>query len=98
MSETDPAKPDFRALFEAIPTPCLVLLPDVPRYTIVAATDAYVRATNVSRDELLGRGLFELFAGDRTDPAASAVNDLGASLGRVLTEHAADTVVIQLRD
>ena len=38
---------DFRALFEAAPTPFLVLAP--PDFRIVAVNDAYLRATMTAR-------------------------------------------------
>ena len=52
---------DFRALFEAMPAACLVVVPDVPRFTIVAVTDIYCRRAQQTREALLGRGLFEAF-------------------------------------
>jgi hypothetical protein len=48
---------EFRALFEAVPGPYLVLLPDAPRFTIAGASDAYLRATMTVRQEILGPGL-----------------------------------------
>jgi hypothetical protein len=47
--------PDFRRLFESAPACHLVLAPDL---TIVAASDAYLRATMTRRESILGRGLF----------------------------------------
>jgi PAS domain S-box-containing protein len=98
MSSTSPWKPDFQALFEAAPGLFLVLLPDVPRYTIVAASDAYLRATMTRREGLLGRGIFEVFPGNPTDPSATAMSDLSASLGRVLAKRASDAMAVQKRD
>ncbi len=61
MDQPSPSQPDFRALFEAAPGLYLVLRPDAPRFTIVAVSDAYARATKTKRQEMLGRPLFELF-------------------------------------
>ena len=66
----------------------LVLLPDSPRYTMVAATNARWRATHSSR-ETLGRGLFEVFPDNPEDPAATGTSNLRASLERVLETRAA---------
>lgn len=52
------SQPDFRALFEAAPGLYLVLAPDL---TIVAVSDAYLRATMTTRAEILARGLFDVF-------------------------------------
>jgi hypothetical protein len=38
-------QPDFRSLFMAAPGPYVVLAPDAPRFTILEANDAYLRAT-----------------------------------------------------
>src|SRR5262245_37938615 len=59
---------DFRLLFEAAPGAFLVLLPDAPRFTVVAASDAYLRATLTERDHIVGRGLFEVFPDHPADP------------------------------
>jgi hypothetical protein len=50
--------PDFRRLFESVPGCYLVLAPDM---TIVASSDAYLRASMTRRDEIVGRPLFEVF-------------------------------------
>jgi len=47
--------PDFRALFESAPGLYLVLTPD---FQIVAASDAYLRATMTKREDVQGRGIF----------------------------------------
>lgn len=89
---------DFRRLFQAVPSPCLVLLPDAPRFTIAAVTDAYLAATRTRRDELLGRGLFEVFPDNPDDPSASGVHDLLVSLERVLATRSADVMGVQKYD
>jgi PAS domain-containing protein len=82
MNDRHPVKPDFQALFEAAPGLYLVLAPDAPRYTIVAASDAYARATATTREELVGRGLFDVFP-DPAEPSISGASTLSASLSRV---------------
>ncbi len=73
--------PDFRALFESAPGLYLVLTRE---FTIVAASDAYLRATMTKREEVLGRGIFEVFPDNPDDPHADGVKNLRASLNRVL--------------
>jgi signal transduction histidine kinase len=77
-------EPDFRKLFEAAPASYLVLLPDAPRFTIVAVSDAYLRATMTERDAIVGRGLFEVFPDNPDDPLAGGARELRASLDEVL--------------
>jgi formate hydrogenlyase transcriptional activator len=87
--------PDFRSLFESVPSLCLVLTPDL---TIVAVSDAYLRATMTQREDILGRGLFEIFPDNPDDPAATGVRNLHASLQRVLQGKIPDTMAVQKYD
>jgi signal transduction histidine kinase/DNA-binding response OmpR family regulator len=86
---------DFRLLFESAPGLFLVLKPD---FTIVAVSDAYLRATMTDRAAILGRGLFEVFPDNPDDPAATGTRNLRASLERVLQTRAADTMAVQKYD
>lgn len=85
----------FRALFESLPGLYLVLKPD---FTIVAVSDAYLRATMTKREEIMGRGLFDVFPDNPGDPAATGTAKLRASLDRVLLGAAADPMAIQRYD
>lgn len=87
--------PDFRALFESAPASYLVLRTD---FIIVAVSDAYLQATMTKREEILGRGLFEVFPDNPNDPAATGVVNLNASLQRVLKNRAADAMAVQKYD
>src|SRR5580698_462788 len=95
MGPMDSPQPDFRMLFEAAPGLYLVLAPDL---RIVAVSDAYLRATMTSRDEILGRGIFEVFPDNPDDPQASGVNNLRASLNSVLEFGRTDTMAVQKYD
>lgn len=89
---------DFRLFFEASPDVLLVLLPDAPRFTMVAATDARLAATHTTREGTLGRGLFEIFPDNPDDVDATGTSNLRASLMRVLETRAADTMAVQKYD
>jgi signal transduction histidine kinase len=89
---------DFRRLFEESPDVLLVLLPDAPRYTMVAATRARLEATHTTREQIVGRGLFEVFPDDPADPAATGTRNLRASLDRVVATRAADVMAVQKYD
>lgn len=88
---------DFRLLFEESPEVLLVLLPDAPRFTMVAATQARWRATHTTA-ATLGRGLFEVFPDNPDDPGASGTSNLRASLERVLRTRQPDTMPVQKYD
>src|SRR5258705_12012527 len=95
MSAPTPITPDFRQLFESTPGLYLVLSPDL---RIIAVSDAYLRATMTQRQAIMGRGVFEVFPDNPDDPAATGVQNLRASLNRVLTARAADTMAVQQYD
>ena len=57
-SEPSVPEPDFRVLFEAVPDPCLVLDRTL---RIVEINTAYLRATMTKREEIMGRGIFDVF-------------------------------------
>jgi signal transduction histidine kinase len=89
--------PDFRVLFESAPGLYLVLLPD-PDFTIVGVSDAYLSATMTKREEIFGRGIFEVFPDNPDDPNATGELNLRASLERVLKNRAADAMAMQKYD
>jgi PAS domain S-box-containing protein len=91
----DAIAPDFQILFEATPIPYLVLTPD---FTIVAANEACLQATMTTREQILGRALFEVFPDNPADPGATGVRNLRASLMRVLQNKAPDAMPIQKYD
>ena len=86
---------DFRSLFESAPGLYLVLDPEL---VIVAVSDAYLRATMTRREDILGRGLFEVFPDNPDDPDATGVGNLRASLERVRRERVPDTMAVQQYD
>lgn len=86
---------DFRALFEGAPGLYLVLTPDLK---IVAASDAYLRATMTKREDILERDVFDVFPDNPADPQATGVRNLRRSLETVLREKRPDTMPVQKYD
>jgi signal transduction histidine kinase/ActR/RegA family two-component response regulator len=87
--------PDFRSLFESAPGLYLVLDPDL---VIVAVSDAYLRATMTVREQIVGRGLFEIFPDNPDDPEATGEGNLRSSLARVLKDKVPDAMAVQKYD
>lgn len=87
--------PDFRLLFESSPGLYLVLMPD---FVIVAVSDAYLRATMTKREDILGRGLFEIFPDNPDDPAANGVCNLRDSLESVRQTLTSNAMAVQKYD
>jgi PAS domain S-box-containing protein len=94
-SSSSPSSPDFQALFQSAPDLYLVLTPD---FNIVAVSDAYLRATMTKREEILGRGIFDVFPDNPDDPSATGVHNLRTSLQRVLQEKTPNTMAVQKYD
>ncbi len=86
---------DFRALFEAAPDLYLALDAD---FNIIGVSDAYLRATMVKRDEILGRGIFDVFPDNPGDVQATGVNNLRASLESVLKNKIPNAMAVQKYD
>jgi hypothetical protein len=88
----------FDAIFRAAPPPLLVLAVDSPRFTILAANDAYLAATMTTTDDLVGRALFDAFPDNPSEPAATGTRNLHASLERVLATKPCDVMPVQRYD
>ncbi|MDI1428000.1 ATP-binding protein [Polyangium sorediatum] len=88
-------EPDFRALFESAPECYLVV---DPSFTLVAASDAFLRTRLVSREAILGRNLFDVFPDNPDDPNATGSRNLRASLERVFAMGVPETMAVQKYD
>lgn len=58
----------FQQFFNSSPR-SLVMKADAPKFTILAVSDQYLSLVHKRRDELLGKGLFEVFPGSQADPS-----------------------------
>jgi PAS domain S-box-containing protein len=90
--------PDFQQIFDAVPGLLLVLAPDKARFTILAATDAYLLATRQRRGEVIGRALLEVLCDNPVISGISAAQSTCASLERAMDLRATDTVALVGRD
>jgi two-component system, sensor histidine kinase len=52
---------DLSVIFNALPGNHIVLKPDAPIFTILAVSDAFLVVTSRTREELLGKSLFDVF-------------------------------------
>jgi two-component system sensor kinase FixL len=88
--------PDFRAVFECLPGHYMVLNPEL---RIVAASGTYVQAIQMSREEIVGRPLPEIFSGAPNDSSlANAVRKSTESFHRVLRNRASDAITVVVND
>jgi len=86
---------DFEALFDAAPGIYLVL---DANFNMVAANEARLKATMTTREDVIGRHLFDQFPDNPDDPAADGVRNLRTSLERVLKTKMADAMAVQKYD
>ncbi|MDB5206797.1 MAG: domain S-box protein [Flavisolibacter sp.] len=71
-------------LFEARPGISVVVLPDPPTFTVIAVSDDFVRATRIPREEIIGKGHFELFPESPDDPDFTGEQNLRDSFAYIL--------------
>ncbi|MDQ1468965.1 MAG: hypothetical protein QOJ99_445, partial [Bryobacterales bacterium] len=89
---------DFRLLFESTPGLFVVVLPDAPIFTIVAVSEAYLRAAKRSREELVDQGIFEVFATPGNPVHTATLQNLRSSFERVLSGRQPDSMLVQKYD
>ncbi|MFG2501961.1 PP2C family protein-serine/threonine phosphatase [Streptomyces sp. NPDC048441] len=86
---------DYAAAFRALPGMVALLTPDL-RYA--DANEYFQRLSGRTREELVGRHLFDVFPDNPGDPAATGARNLEASLRRVLATGERDTMALQRYD
>jgi PAS domain S-box-containing protein len=77
---------DYRRLFEQSSTAAILVALDPPRWTIVAATDAYLAVTHTTREALVGVGTFEAFPESDGTAAQEGERKIRESFERALAE------------
>ncbi|MBJ6724501.1 PAS domain-containing sensor histidine kinase [Geomesophilobacter sediminis] len=86
--DKEPSALNFQAFFEATPDPCVVL--DLER-RIVAVNNVYVSTSGISRENLIGRKLDEVFPDDQVSRGWVT---LRTSLDRVFAEGVTDVMEV----
>lgn len=87
----------FQPEFDTSPHPYMLLDPG-PGLSIVDVNDAYAAATLISRADVVGRSLFEVFPDNPDDPLADGVSNLYGSLRSVGETGRAQAMAIQRYD
>ena len=85
----------LRKLFHSLPDLYLILN---PKFEIVEASEAYLKATMVKREDIMGRSMFEVFPDNPYDLRATGTKNLRDSLNRVLSHKISDTMAVQKYD
>jgi PAS domain-containing protein len=87
----------FQAEFDGSPHPYMLLDPG-PGLQIVDINDAYAAATLISRSDVVGKSLFEVFPDNPDDALADGVSNLYASLRIVAQTGQAHAMAVQRYD
>ncbi|WP_413294426.1 response regulator [Bdellovibrio sp. HCB185ZH] len=86
---------EFLIPLEAIAVPTVVLAPD---FTMIAVNELRLQVTGTTREQTIGRNLYDLFPEKPGDPGSAGARHLRASLQRVLRDKVADKDSIQRYD
>ena len=86
---------NFQVLFEAMPGSFLVLKPDTPRYTILGASNTYLKTTRTERNKIYGCSLFDVFPDRQNGNPSDTTNNLRRSLDLTLQNKIPDSLILQ---
>jgi PAS domain-containing protein len=86
---------DYMAVFRDIPIPALLLTPE---FVIADVNLTYLQVAGRTKDDLLGRNFFDAFPDNPSDPEATGVRNLTASLRQVLATGQPDSMHPQKYD
>ncbi|WP_206684245.1 response regulator [Teichococcus aerophilus] len=85
------ATADFEALLAVAPHPYMLLSPD---FVILWVNEAYLHATQRTRDDIIGRYVFDAFPGGPHDPDGTGIQQLRNSLNAVLRSRTQDVLAL----
>ncbi|WP_406864591.1 SpoIIE family protein phosphatase [Streptomyces sp. HUAS MG47] len=88
-------EPDYAGVFRALPGMVALLTPEL---VYVDANDEFLRVSGRTREQVVGRYLFDVFPDNPNDTGASGARNLAASLRRVLETGERDAMALQRYD
>ncbi|MET7294676.1 SpoIIE family protein phosphatase [Streptomyces griseoloalbus] len=86
---------DYAAVYRALPGMVALLTPDL---VFADVNEAFVRGSGRSREDLVGRSLFDVFPDNPNDRESMGADNLRASLLRVLSTGERDSMAVQRYD
>jgi PAS domain S-box-containing protein len=86
---------DYAEVFRRLPVPVLLLTPE---FVMADMNLAFLRSAGRTREELVGRNIFDAFPEDPLDPEATGVRNSAESLLRVLATGEPDVMEFQKYD
>ena len=82
---------DYAAVFRALPGMVALLTPDL---VYADANEDFLRLAGRTREQLLGRYIFDVFPENPNEPAAAGMRETEASMRRALTTGERDTMAL----
>ncbi|NBE55166.1 PP2C family protein-serine/threonine phosphatase, partial [Streptomyces boluensis] len=86
---------DYEKVFQSLPGAVALLTPDL---VYADANEAFLQASGRTREQVIGRYLFDVFPDNPNDPAATGMRNLHASLQRVAATGERDAMALQRYD
>jgi PAS domain S-box-containing protein len=86
---------DYAAVYRHLPVPVLLITPE---FAIADVNLAFAQKAGRTREELLGRNIFDAFPEDPSDLGATGVQNSSASMRRVLATGEPDAMEFQRYD
>ncbi|HEX8278612.1 MAG TPA: hypothetical protein VF540_07945, partial [Segetibacter sp.] len=78
---------DFRA-YEAAPGISVIVQPDTPVFTLVAVSNDFIRTSGMKRQDVIGKGHFDVFPKSPDDPDFTGEINLKASFEYIIRNKA----------
>lgn len=85
-------------IFQHLPNPGLILLPDAPKFTIVAVNTAYLETAQTAEKDIIGKGIFEAFPENPEDRVSKGVENALNSLNFVIDNKVSHKMPLQKYD
>ena len=89
---------DYKGIFNSGSVKYLILLPNVPKFTIVGASDVYLESTMRKREDIVGKGVFEAFPPNPNDVDGVMERTFRAAFARVMETKKVDVMPVQQYD
>ncbi|QYX82163.1 PP2C family protein-serine/threonine phosphatase [Streptomyces akebiae] len=86
---------DYAAVFQALPGMVALLTPEL---VYADANEEFLRVSGRTREQVVGRYLFDVFPDNPDDPSADGMRNLAASLDRVVESGERDAMALQRFD
>ncbi|HZJ35535.1 MAG TPA: PAS domain S-box protein [Gillisia sp.] len=90
-----PQHPQYDHVFQLLPNPSVLLLPDAPKFTIVAVNKAYLETMISLEEDLIGKGIFEAFPDNPDDLISKGSSNLMNSLEQVISKKESHKIPLQ---